>query len=85
MDQIRLEAIHKQGEETLHYVFDIFKGRYLALIFDSQEEEQFRNSYPRTTMERGGDPDQFREDQVQLESYFEEPDYIIADEGDDIE
>jgi len=72
MDQIRLETIHKKGEKNLHYVFDIFRGRYLALEFEGIEEELPRKTYPRTIMERGGDPDQFREEQVGLDMNFDE-------------
>ena len=81
MDQMRLETIHTRGEVCLHYVFDIFKGRYLELRFEGIEEEVWRRSYPRTVMERGGDPDQFREEQF----LFEETEAIVADEGVDSE
>ena len=83
MDKVRLEMLHEKGEETLHYVFDIFKGRYLALEFESIEEELLRKSYPRTVLERGGDPGQFREGQSPLESYFDETDSIIAEDVDE--
>jgi hypothetical protein len=72
MDQVRLELLHQSGIKNIHYVFDIFKGRYLALEFDGLAEELLRKTYPRTTMERGGDPDQFREEQVGLEMNFDE-------------
>ena len=70
MDQIRLELMHTRGEVHLHYVFDIFKGRYLDLQFESIEEEEVRRAYPCTVMVRGGDPDQFREEQL----FFDETD-----------
>jgi len=72
MDQVRLTSLHQNGVTTIHYVFDIFKGRYLALEFDGTEEELPRKTYPRTIMERGGDPDQFREEQSLLEMNFDE-------------
>jgi len=81
MDQVRLEAIHAKGEVCLHYVFDIFKGRYLELHFDGVEEEVWRRSYPRTVLERGGNPDQFRDDLF----LFDDAEAIIADEGVDSE
>ena len=83
MDQVRLESIFKKGEETLHYVFDIFKGRYLALLLDGTDEEAFRKSYPRTILERGIAPDQFREEQMALDINFEESDATIADDEDE--
>lgn len=81
MDQVRLETIHIQGEVRLHYLFDIFKGRYLELQFDGEEEEVWRRGYPRTILERGTDPDQFRDDPL----FFDEVDSIIAEEEDDSE
>lgn len=76
MDQIRLETLQKQGESLLHYVFDIFKGRYLELRFDGSEEEVWRRSYPRTIFERGGNPDQFGEDPL----LFDEAEDLISKE-----
>ena len=72
MDQVVLEMLHEKGEDILHYVFDVFKGRYLILQFDGCEDELFRKAYPRTIMERGGSPDQFREDQISFEMHLEE-------------
>ena len=72
MDQIRLESLHQNGVQTIHYVFDIFKNRYVVLDFEGTTEELPRKVYPRTTMERGGDPDQFREEHLMLELNIEE-------------
>ena len=83
MDQVRLETIHQKGEETLHYLFDIFNGRYILLQFDGIEEEQSRTTYPRTIMERGGDLDQLREDHVALDLNFDESDSMEEEEGDE--
>jgi len=72
MDQVRLASLHQSGVEHIRYVFDVFKGRYLALEFDGFDEELPRKTYPRTILERGGDPDQFREEQSGLEMNFDE-------------
>jgi len=83
MDQVRLEAIHQKGEDTLHYIFDIFNGRYVTLQFDGIEEEQYRKTYPRTIMEQGGDLDQLREDHLSLDLNFDDTDSMVVDEGDE--
>ncbi|MCL2502676.1 MAG: hypothetical protein FWE30_04200 [Bacteroidales bacterium] len=67
MDQVRLESLHQKGILTIHYVFDIFKGRYLILQFEEMAEEIPRKIYPRTVMEQGGDPDQFREERLPID------------------
>jgi len=72
MDQVHLRTLQEKGEETLHYVFDVFKKRYLVLHFEGIEDEQLRKTYPRTIMEKGGNPDQFREDQISFEMDLEE-------------
>lgn len=75
MDQVSLEGLLKEGIHTLHYVFDIFKGRYLILQFESAAEEELsRKTYPRTIMGQGGDPDQFREEQRSMDLNVEEYD-----------
>jgi len=74
MDQVRLDALHQKGVQEIQYIFDIFKGRYLILHFEGIEEELARKTYPRTIMEQGGDPGQFREDQMPLELTFDESD-----------
>jgi hypothetical protein len=79
MDQIRLDTLHKKGEKRLHYVFDIFKERYLLLEFESIEDEMFRKTYPRTIMEKGGAPDQFREERNDFDLSFEEVDSVDTD------
>jgi hypothetical protein len=76
MDQIRLETLQKRGEQVLHYVFDIFKKRYILLQFEGIEEEQLRKTYPRTVMEKGGNPNQFREEQISFEIDLEEPEPV---------
>jgi len=68
MDQVRLESLHQKGILTIHYVFDIFNGRYLILQFEKMAEEMPRKVYPRTIMEQGGDPDQFREERLSLDT-----------------
>jgi len=84
MDQIHLETLHNKGEKTLHYVFDIFKKRYLTLEFDGMEEESLRKAYPRTIMERGGVPDQFREEPISFDIHFEELESdAVSDDSDE--
>ena len=70
MDQMSLEMINKRGEETLHYVFDIFKERYLLLQLEGTEREMPRKTYPRTIMAQGGDPHQFREELITFDANF---------------
>ncbi|MDR2585589.1 MAG: hypothetical protein LBC84_05120 [Prevotellaceae bacterium] len=67
MDQVRLESLHKNGVRELHYLFDVFKGRYLTLQFEGEEDELFRKTYPRTILQRGENPDQFREVAVEID------------------
>ena len=75
MDQVRLEMIHKKGEETLHYVFDIFKERYLLLQLEGTERALQRKTYPRTIVAQGGDPHQFREELITFDAHFEAPEF----------
>ena len=81
MDQIQLETIQAKGQQELHYVFDIFKGRYLTLQFDGEVEEVMRRVYPCTIQERGTNPDQFRDEQLSSWIDFEERDVIQEEEG----
>lgn len=72
MDQVRLEELHQKGVRIIRYVFDTFKGRYLALEFEGMDGELARKHYPRTIMEKGGDPDQFQEEHSSLDVQIEE-------------
>ena len=80
MDQVHLEMLHQQGVDQIRYVFDIFNGRYLDIEFEGIEEELPRKTYPRTLTERGGAPDQFREEHSGLELNFEEMESVGANE-----
>ena len=72
MDQLRLSVLHQQGVLTIHYVFDVYKDRYLILEFQDMAEELPRKVYPRTILEQGGDPEQFREQYCLLDLNLEE-------------
>lgn len=59
MDMMTFEKLYKKGETEIHYVFDMFKERYLCLFYDGEADFSPKLSYPRTITEKGRNPDQF--------------------------
>lgn len=59
LDSVKVEDVVRKGENSLFYVYDLFKDRSILLEFQAEEEESPRRSYPRLVMERGKNPDQF--------------------------
>lgn len=74
MDSVKLSDLIKRGETILHYVYDIRNNRHLILDFLSKDEEIYRGSFPRMTLERGKNPEQFSDRYDDFESLSDLPD-----------
>lgn len=59
MDAVTLESAVAKNETVLEYVFDLFKNRFISLVFEGESEPQPRVYYPRLTAEKGRAPEQF--------------------------
>lgn len=59
MDTITIDKLVARKEDTLEYIFDIKKDRFISFAFLGEVEPQFRASYPRLVAEKGRDPEQF--------------------------
>jgi len=81
MDSITVAQTVKAGEETLLYVFDIRKDRYITLAFIGTAEEHPRAHYPRLTAEKGRNPDQFAKGYDDLDQFADATDDIVEDSG----
>lgn len=71
MDSVTLSYALKKGEETIQYVFDIRKDRFIILTFIGTSEEHPRAHYPRLTAEKGRNPDQFAKGYEDLDQFAE--------------
>lgn len=79
MDQVTLEMVVEKGELELEYCFDLRTKRYIRLLFDGEAEEVQRVSYPRTTAEKGRNPDQFARKYEEFDNF-----QIINEEAEEV-
>ncbi len=59
LDGVTIEKTLSKKENTLLYVFDIKKNKFLTLTKEGTAEFAVHNSYPRLVAERGRVPEQF--------------------------
>lgn len=59
IDSVTFKMLHQKGEDEIHYVFNIRSDRYIKLDYIGEAPASGRISYPRTTDEKGRNPDQF--------------------------
>lgn len=59
MDRVSVEDTQKEGAAALRYVYNIGKGLFIELRFESEADYNPRLSYPVLVAEKGRNPDQF--------------------------
>lgn len=59
IDSVTFEMLHKKGEDTVHYVYNVHSDFCIKLTFIEEAPSSPRISYPRTTLEAGRTPEQF--------------------------
>jgi len=78
IDGVSLEKTLAAGAETLHYVFDVNKNKYMILSCVGEVEMVRHISYPRLVAEKGRIPGQF-------DSKFDALDNLTPEIGDEID
>ena len=78
IDGVSLAKTLAVEAQTLHYVFDLSKNKYMVLSFVSEVEYLSHVSYPRLVAEKGRIPGQF-------ESKFDTLDNLTPEIGDELE
>lgn len=73
MDQVSFEQIVSKGQKVIHFCYDLHNDSIIVLTIIGEDQESSRCHYPRTTLEKGHNPDQFA-------AKYEDPQtYIMGD------
>ena len=83
MDKITFEQIAAQGFTVLHFCYDMHNNSYMVLTILGEEAGDIRVHYPRLTLEKGHNPDQFSPKYVDPEVYI--PRAVAPVASDDID
>ncbi|MCF0177006.1 MAG: hypothetical protein HUJ90_00135 [Bacteroidales bacterium] len=68
MDKVTFAKLIEKEELVLEYCYDLHNDTFIRLEFIGEAPDSIRYSYPRTTMEKGRNPDQFARKYVDLDS-----------------
>ena len=83
MDKVTFADVVAKGETELQYCYDVRNDRVIKLLYEGEEEGSPRYSYPRTTFEKGRNPDQFSKKYEDFDE-FEEFNHGFGEEVEEV-